>query len=34
MGLPVAPLFPFAAYRGWVGGIVSVDGRHESRLRT
>lgn len=23
-----------AAYRGWVGGIVSVDGRHRSRLRT
>ena len=23
---------PFAAYRGWVGGIVSVDARHVSRL--
>ncbi len=33
MGLAVAPPFPLAAYRGWVGGIVSVDGRHESRLR-
>ena len=27
--LPVA----LAAYRGWVGGIVSIDRRHESRLR-
>ena len=26
--LPVS----LAAYRGWVGGIVSVDGRHQSRL--
>jgi hypothetical protein len=23
-----------AAYRGWLGGIVSVDGHHQSRLRT
>ena len=23
----------FGAYRGWVGGLVSVDGRHQSRLR-
>lgn len=23
-----------AAYRGWLGGIVSVDGRHQSRVRT
>jgi len=33
MGVAVAPPFPWAAYRGWVGGIVSVDGRHASRLR-
>jgi hypothetical protein len=32
MGLSVALPFPVAAYRGWVGGIVSVDGRHRSRL--
>ena len=25
--------YPLVAYRGWVGGIVSVDGRHRSRLR-
>ena len=34
MGLAVVMPFPLAAYRGWVGGIVSVDGQHESRLRT
>jgi len=33
MGLAVALPFPQAAYRGWVGGIVSVDGDHKSRLR-
>ena len=33
MGLAVVLPFPQAAYRGWVGGIVSVDYRHESRLR-
>lgn len=33
MGLAVAPPFPWAAWRGWIGGIVSVDGRHESRLK-
>ena len=33
MGLAVAPPFPWAAYRGWIGGIVSVDGDHRSRLR-
>jgi len=33
MGLAVALPFPQAAYRGWVGGIVSVDGEHKSRLR-
>ena len=32
MGLSVVLPFPVAAYRGWVGGIVSVDGRHISRL--
>jgi len=32
MGLSVVLPFPVAAYRGWVGGIVSVDGRHTSRL--
>jgi hypothetical protein len=31
-GLGVVFPFPIAAYRGWVGGIVSVDGRHVSRL--
>jgi hypothetical protein len=34
MGLAILPPFPWCAYRGWIGGIVSVDGRHESRLRT
>jgi hypothetical protein len=24
--------FPVALYRGWIGGIVSVDGKHRSRL--
>lgn len=24
--------FPIAIYRGWIGGIVSVDGRHRSRF--
>jgi hypothetical protein len=33
MGLAPPIPFPWAAYRGWVGGIVSVDGRHESRFR-
>jgi hypothetical protein len=32
MGLAVVMPFPFAVYRGWVGGIVSVDGNHVSRL--
>ncbi len=31
-GLGVVFPFPFVAYRGWVGGIVSVDGSHISRL--
>lgn len=25
--------FPLAVYRGWIGGIVSVDDKHQSRLR-
>jgi hypothetical protein len=29
MGLAVALPFPQAAYRGWVGGIISVDGDRE-----
>ena len=33
MGLSIVMPFPVAAYRGWVGGIVSVDGAHQSRLR-
>jgi Stage II sporulation protein M len=32
MGLSVALPFPLAVYRGWVGGIVSVDNHHTSRL--
>lgn len=31
-GLAVVVPLPIAAYRGWVGGIVSVDARHRSRL--
>jgi hypothetical protein len=33
MGLSVIMPFPWVAFRGWVGGIVSVDGQHISRLR-
>ncbi len=33
MGIAIVLPFPLAACRGWIGGIVSVDGRHESRLR-
>jgi hypothetical protein len=32
-GLAVVGPLPIAAYRGWVGGIVSVDAQHASRLR-
>jgi hypothetical protein len=32
-GLTVISPYGFGAYRGWVGGIVSVDRNHESRLR-
>lgn len=31
-GLAVVGSYPIVAYRGWIGGIVSVDARHESRL--
>ena len=31
-GLAIVLPYPVAAYRGWVGGIVSVDRRHASRL--
>ena len=31
-GLAVVVPLPIAAYRGWVGGIVSVDAQHRSRL--
>lgn len=31
-GLSVVGSYPIVAYRGWIGGIVSVDARHESRL--
>jgi hypothetical protein len=33
MGLGLVFPFPVAVYRGWIGGIVSVDGEHKSRLR-
>jgi len=31
-GLGIIPPYPMAGYRGWVGGIVSIDGDHRSRL--
>ncbi len=31
-GVGVLVSYPIVAYRGWVGGIVSVDGSHRSRL--
>jgi hypothetical protein len=31
-GLGVVFVYPIVAYRGWIGGIVSVDGAHLSRL--
>jgi len=31
-GVTVIGSYPIVAYRGWVGGIVSVDSRHQSRL--
>jgi hypothetical protein len=32
VGTTVLGIYPVVAYRGWVGGIVSVDGAHRSRL--
>lgn len=32
-GLAIVGPVPIAAYRGWVGGLVSVDSAHASRLR-
>ena len=32
LGLGVVTSLPVIAYRGWIGGIVSVDGEHRSRL--
>lgn len=32
-GATVVAPYPLAAYRGWVGGVVAVDGQHRSRLR-
>ena len=31
-GMAVVPAYPFVAYQGWVGGIVSVRADHSSRL--
>ncbi|HZP60729.1 MAG TPA: stage II sporulation protein M [Opitutaceae bacterium] len=33
-GLTIVSPYGFSAFRGWVGGIVSVDHNHESRFRT
>lgn len=32
LGVAVVGVYPVVAYRGWVGGIVSVDAGHQSRL--
>lgn len=32
LGVGIVFLYPVVAFRGWVGGIVSVDAAHESRL--
>lgn len=32
-GLTIVSPYAFAGYRGWIGGIVSVDNQHLSRLR-
>ena len=32
MGLGIVLPFPVAAHRGWIGGLVSVDGAHASRF--
>lgn len=34
LGLAVVPPYFSVAYQGWIGGIVSVDGRHRSRFRS
>lgn len=34
LGLAVIPPYFSVAYQGWIGGIVSVDGRHRSRFRS
>jgi hypothetical protein len=32
IGISVVGLYPVVAYRGWIGGIVVLDGEHRSRL--
>jgi hypothetical protein len=32
LGLGIVTPYPMVVYRGWVGGIVSVDAEHDSRL--
>ena len=32
LGVGVVVVYPVVAYRGWVGGIVSANAKHESRL--
>jgi len=32
IGIGVVATYPLVAYRGWIGGIVSVDSHHQSRL--
>lgn len=34
LGLSVVGPFPIAAHSGWVGGVVSIDAKHVSRLTT
>jgi hypothetical protein len=34
MGIAIIPPYPFLAYQGWVGGIVSVRGDHSSRMNS
>ncbi|HET7732187.1 MAG TPA: hypothetical protein VFK48_19345 [Usitatibacter sp.] len=34
LGLAVVPPYFSVAYQGWIGGIVSVDGKHRSRFRS
>jgi hypothetical protein len=33
-GFSVFPPYAISAFRGWIGGIVSIDGFHKSRFRT